>query len=75
MHASEPLIYELNSFEVEITIENLRIYELSGIDQILAELIQGGGNTLHCESTNLLILFGIRRIAATVGGVYNFTYL
>jgi len=45
MHASEPLIYELNSFEVEITIEKLKKYKSPANNQ----LIQAGGNTLHFE--------------------------
>jgi hypothetical protein len=34
---------------VEIAIEKLKRYNSSGIDQILAELIQTGGNKLHSE--------------------------
>jgi hypothetical protein len=34
---------------MEITIEKPKICEASCIDQILAELIQAGGNTLHSE--------------------------
>jgi hypothetical protein len=44
MCTAEPLVPEHCPFEVEIVIENLKSYT-SGIDQIVAELIQGGGNT------------------------------
>jgi hypothetical protein len=44
-HTVEPLIPELSSFEDE----KLKRYEVPSIDQILAELIQAGGNTLYCE--------------------------
>jgi hypothetical protein len=35
--------------EVEISTEKLKRCKLSGIDQMSAELIQAGGNTLHSE--------------------------
>jgi hypothetical protein len=60
MHTAEPLVPEPILFKVEISNENLRRYKLSGTDQILAELIQAGGNTL-CSEMHKLILFGIRK--------------
>jgi len=49
MHAAKTLVSELSCFEVEITVGKLKWYKSPGIDQIPAELIQAGGNTLHSE--------------------------
>jgi hypothetical protein len=43
IHTVEPLVPEPSSSEVEIAIEKLKRYKSPGIDQILAELIQAGG--------------------------------
>jgi hypothetical protein len=52
---------EHSCFEFEIAIEKLKMYKLSGADQILAELIQEGSTTYIPRSTSLIILFGIRK--------------
>jgi hypothetical protein len=49
MHTAELLVPEPSSFEVKIAIEKLTRYKSPGIDQILAQLIQTGGNTLLSE--------------------------
>jgi len=49
MDTAEPLMPKPSSFDVEITIENLKRYKFPGINQILIELIQAGGNTLWFE--------------------------
>jgi len=49
IHTAEPLVPESSSFEVEIAIEKLKSYKSPGIDEILAELIQIGGNTSCSE--------------------------
>jgi hypothetical protein len=49
MYATEPV-----SFEVEIPNERLKIYKSSGSDQISAEMIQTGGNTLHSQIHKLI---------------------
>jgi hypothetical protein len=49
IHTAEQLIPEPSSSEVEIAIEKLKRYKSPGIDQIPAELIQAGGNTLCSE--------------------------
>jgi hypothetical protein len=54
IHTAEPLVPEPSSFEVEIAIEKLKRYKSLGIDQILAELIQSGGNTLRSEIHKLI---------------------
>jgi hypothetical protein len=43
---AEPLVPEPSDFEVQTTIEKLKAYK-SSIDQVRAELIQTGRNTLH----------------------------
>jgi hypothetical protein len=62
MHAAEPLVPERSSFKVEITIEKLKRYKAPAIDQILAQKFSKQ-EAIHCilKSTNLLILFGIRK--------------
>jgi hypothetical protein len=57
----KPLVPESSSSEVEITIEKLKSYKSPGIDQIPAELIQAGGNTLLSEIHKLIIVFGARK--------------
>jgi hypothetical protein len=52
--AAEPLVLEPSSSEVEIAIEKLKRYKSPGTDQILAELIQAGGNKLHSEICKLI---------------------
>jgi len=53
VHTAELLIPEPSSFEVEIPVEKLKVYKLPGTDQILAELIQTGDDTL-CSEINKL---------------------
>jgi hypothetical protein len=54
MHTVEPLVPEPSSFKVEIIIEKLKKYKSPCIDQIPAEMIQAGGNTL-CFKIHKLI--------------------
>jgi hypothetical protein len=54
IHTAEPLVPEPSSPEVEIAIEKLKMYKSPGIDQIPAELIQAGGNTLRSEIHKLI---------------------
>jgi hypothetical protein len=49
MHASEPSVPDPSRFEVEIPTAKLKKYKLPGIDQILAQLIQAGSETLWSE--------------------------
>jgi hypothetical protein len=46
IHATEPLVPDPSPFEVEIAIVKLKRYKSPGIDQILAELMQAGGEIL-----------------------------
>jgi hypothetical protein len=54
MHTTEPLVPDRSSFEDEIAIDMLKIYKTRGIDKLLAELIQVGGNTLRSERHELI---------------------
>jgi hypothetical protein len=54
IHTAEPLAPDLTSFEVEIPIAKLKRYKSPGSDQILAELIQAGGETLRSEIHKLI---------------------
>jgi hypothetical protein len=54
IHTTEPLVPEPSSSEYEIAIEKLKRYKTPGTDQILAELIQAGGNTLRFEIHKLI---------------------
>jgi hypothetical protein len=49
IHIAEPLVPDPSPFEVEIAITKLKNYKSSGSYQILAELIQAGGETLRSE--------------------------
>lgn len=49
-HTAESLVSECNCSEVEIDNENLKRYKLTGIDQILGEIIQSGGNILRSSN-------------------------
>jgi hypothetical protein len=54
IYAADPLVPEPSSSEVEIAIEKLKRYKSLGIDQIPAERIQAGGNTLRSEIHKLI---------------------
>jgi hypothetical protein len=53
------LVTQPRSSDVEIATGNLKVYKLPGTDQLLAEVIGTGGNTLSSDVRNLLIIFGI----------------
>jgi hypothetical protein len=46
MHTAEPFVPHLSAAEVEVAIGKLKRYKSPGVDQIPAELIQEGGETL-----------------------------
>ena len=63
IYTAEPLVPEPNTFEVELTIENLKSHKKPGTDQIPAELNKNQGlRQFAVRFINLLFLFGIRRI-------------
>jgi hypothetical protein len=49
IHTAEPLVPEPGLVEVEIGIGKLKSYKSPGTDQIPAELIKAGGETLYSE--------------------------
>jgi hypothetical protein len=54
IHTAEPLVPEPSLVEVEIAIGKLNSYKSPGIDEISAELIKAGGETL-CSQRHKLI--------------------
>jgi hypothetical protein len=56
MHTAEPFVPEPSSSEVEVAIGKLKGYKSPGVDQIPAELIQAGGETLCLEIHKLIKL-------------------
>jgi hypothetical protein len=49
IYTAEPLVSDPSPFEVEIAIAKYKWYKSLGSGQILAELIQAGGETLRSE--------------------------
>jgi hypothetical protein len=49
IHTAEPLVPEPNLVDVEIATGKLKSYKSPGTDQIPAELIKAGGETLNSE--------------------------
>jgi hypothetical protein len=56
MHTAEPFVPEPSASEVEVAIVELKRYKSPGVDQIPAELIQAGRETLHSEIHKLIKL-------------------
>jgi hypothetical protein len=54
IHTAEPLMPVPGLFEVETAMAKLKRYKLPGADQILAEVIQTGGETLCSEIHKLI---------------------
>jgi hypothetical protein len=54
VHTAEPLVPGPSRREVEIPIAKTKKYESPGSDQILAELIQAGGEILLSEIHKLI---------------------
>jgi hypothetical protein len=54
IHTAEPLVSEPSLVEVEIAIGKLKSYKSPGTDQIPAELIKAGGETLCSEIHKLI---------------------
>ena len=55
IQTAEPLIPHPTLLEDEIAVEKLKKYKYPGIDQIPAELIQNGGNSLLTEIYKLVL--------------------
>jgi hypothetical protein len=56
MHTAEPFVPEPSAAEAEVAIGKLKRHISPGADQILAELIQAGGETLRSEIYKLFKL-------------------
>jgi hypothetical protein len=56
IHTAEPFVPEPSAAEVKVTIKKMKRYKAPGSDQIPAELIQAGGETLHSEIHKLIML-------------------
>jgi hypothetical protein len=56
MHTAEPFAPEPSASEVEVGNGKLKSYKSPGVDQIPAELIQAGGETLRSEIHKLIKL-------------------
>jgi hypothetical protein len=56
MRTAEPFVPEPSASEVEVAIGKLKRYKSPGVDQIPAELIQTGWETLHSEIHKLIKL-------------------
>jgi hypothetical protein len=54
VHTAEPSVPNPSSFVVEIATTNLKRYKLLGSDQIPAELIQAGGETMRSQIHKLI---------------------
>jgi hypothetical protein len=54
IHTTEPLVPEPSLVEVEIAIGKLKSYKYPGTDNIPAELIKAGGETLYSEIHRLI---------------------
>jgi hypothetical protein len=67
LHTAEPVVYEPSVFEVEMAIEKLKRHKSPGSDQIAAELIKAGLEQFAVRTTNLLILFGMRKNCLKTG--------
>jgi hypothetical protein len=56
IYTVEPFVPEPSASEVEVTIGKLKRYNSPGVDQITAELIKAGWETLHSEIHKLIKL-------------------
>jgi hypothetical protein len=56
MHTTKPFLPQPSASEVEVAIWKLKRYKSPGVDQIPAQLIQAGWETLHSEVHKLIKL-------------------
>ena len=54
IHTAEPLVPEPSASEVELSIDKLKSHKSPGIDEIPAELIKAGGETICLEIHKLI---------------------
>ena len=67
IHTAEPPVPEPSVVQFELAIGKLKRHKSPDKDEIPAELIKAGGNTIHSEVIDLLILFCIRRNCLRIG--------
>jgi hypothetical protein len=60
MHTAEPFVPQPSASEAEVAIGKQKSYKSPGVDQIPAELIQAGGETLRSEIHKLTKLIWIK---------------
>jgi hypothetical protein len=61
IHKAEPLVPDPSPFQVETATAKLKKYKSSGSNQISAEMIQAGGETLWSEIHKLFHSTGIKK--------------
>jgi hypothetical protein len=61
IHTAEPLVPEPSLVEVETATGNLKSYKSPGTDQIPADLVKVGGETLYSEIHRLICSIWNRR--------------
>jgi hypothetical protein len=76
IHTAEPLVPEPSLVKVEIAIGKLKSYKSPGIDNIPAELIKAGGETLYFEIHKLICyIWSNEEFATAVEGICYCTNL
>jgi hypothetical protein len=64
IHTAEPFVSELSASEVEVAIGMLKRYKSPCVDQIPAELLEGGGGILRSEIRKLIKLIWNKELPA-----------
>jgi hypothetical protein len=67
IHTAEQFVPEPSATEFEVAIRKMKRYKASGSDQIPAELIQAGGETLLSEIHKLIMLIWNKENCLTSG--------
>jgi hypothetical protein len=67
IHTFELFVPELSASELEVPVGKLKSYKSPGVDQVAAELIQAGGETLRSEIRNLYSWCGTRKNSLSSG--------
>jgi hypothetical protein len=73
IHMAEPLVPEPSLVEVEIAIGKWESYKSPSTDQIPAELIKAGRDTLYSETQIYSLYVKYGAIATAVEGIYYCT--
>jgi hypothetical protein len=74
MHTAGPFVPESSAPEVQVTIGTLKGYKSPCVHQILADLIQAGGETSRSEILKLIKLIWNKEEFSPVVGVNCGTY-